>query len=75
MKTMIENNRVDNDTNELYSNYIRLVLTNVSFLGKRFYSINPNKINMFKPVTVYSNLLNQKELIFKDNKGKAGIYR
>ena len=75
MKTMIKNNRVDNDTNELYSNYIRLVLTNVSFLGKRFYSINPNKINKFKPVAVYSNLLKQKELIFKDNKGKSGIYR
>lgn len=74
MKTMIKNNRVDNDTNELYSNYIRLVLTNVSFLGKGFYSINPNKINNFKPVAVYSNLLKQKELIFKDNKGKSGIY-
>jgi hypothetical protein len=39
---------------------------------KRYYSSNKNEIN---PEVIYSNTDIQKELIFKDNKGKSGVYR
>lgn len=41
--------------------------------GKRFYSTNGE--HKFKPAVVYTNTDTQKELIFKDNKGKPGVYR
>ena len=59
---------------ELSRNFIGLTVTNGRFLGKQFYSKNSNEINKFKPVVVYSNADTQKELIFKDNKGKSGVY-
>jgi len=42
-------------------------------VGKRFYSTNGE--HKFKPAVIYTNTDTQKELIFKDNKGKSGVYR
>jgi group I intron endonuclease len=44
-----------------------------SLESKHFYS--SNRKDNFKPVVVYSNAETQKELIFRDNKGKPGVYR
>lgn len=49
-----------------------LLVNNSSFILMRFYSSNKNNI---RPEVIYSNTDIQKELIFKDNKGKSGVYR
>lgn len=46
-----------------------------SLVGKRFYSTKKDNTKSFKPEVIYSNADTQKELIFRDNNGKSGVYR
>ena len=42
---------------------------------RNFSTNNVNSSNYIKPEIIYKNADTQKSLVFKDNKGKSGIYR
>lgn len=62
----------------IYKKNIRFFSTSlvpVSPNKTRAYSTDSNNSNKIEPAVIYANADTQKELIFRDNKGKSGVYR